>query len=189
MTHLSPPFRVFSGQLKGVTVVAPQAPYNMKVDKVTKEPIKEEVGWDWGNHVQALADYLRHRYQGRRVLATGFSRGGLGVLQLLRADSGLITKWAIIDPQPARNEEEESILPGKSEKETHGWLRYGPQFPEIMDFGNRLAQRVVDAKYIDLHHGELALHAYGGTLPSDRPSVHDTPSLYDFLELPFVSRR
>jgi pimeloyl-ACP methyl ester carboxylesterase len=171
MTHLSPPFQALCGHLSGVTVVAPQAPYNMKV--------AEETGWNWRDHVDALAHYLEERYKGRKVLATGFSRGGLGVLQLLRKSPELITKWAIVDPQRAHDDKETNdLMPDPNEM--NGWLRYGPGIQANKPFGDLLAKRIRDSRFVDLDHGTLALCAYKGEIQSD------TTTVYSFLDLKFA---
>ena len=69
--NLSPPFRALMGQFAwGLTVVTPQAPAMPKED------------WNWRTYTGALTQCREERFSGRRLLATGFSRGGLGVLQL-----------------------------------------------------------------------------------------------------------
>lgn len=164
--HLSPPFQAILGRLTEVSVVAPQAPHDRKG------------GWDWQVHVRALGEYLAKRFPQRKILATGFSRGGLGVLQLLRECPDLISKWAIVDPERAGDAKAEGLLPPSS-PDDRGWLRYGEDYPDNTRFSVRLSSRLSDsnAKFVKLHHGELALAAYKGE------QLGGPESLYEFLGL------
>ena len=104
--HLSPPFQAILGRLSDVVVVAPQAPHD------------PEDGWNWRTYVTDLGLFLQDRFRQRKILATGFSRGGLGVLQLRCEFPDLITKWAIVDPQRATDGAEETrLLPVSSPDE------------------------------------------------------------------------
>jgi pimeloyl-ACP methyl ester carboxylesterase len=90
--HQTPPFQALLGRLPGTVVIAPQAP-----------PIPTIDDWNWREYVTALAEFLADRYAKQRVVATGFSRGGLGVLQLVSAYPDLVQAWDVVDPQPARD--------------------------------------------------------------------------------------
>jgi predicted peptidase len=86
--HHSPPFQAIMGRLKDVTVVAPQAPHD------------PDSNWDWSASLEDLHNYLLTHFPQRKILATGFSRGELGVLQLLQSFPQTVSKWAVVDPQP-----------------------------------------------------------------------------------------
>ena len=99
--HQTAPFQALLGHLPETLVVAPQAP-----------PIPNIDDWNWREYLKPLAEFLADRYAKKRVVATGFSRGGLGVLQLVSAYPDLVQAWAVVDPQPARNQTEtNAILP------------------------------------------------------------------------------
>ncbi len=99
--HQTAPFQALLGHLPETLVVAPQAP-----------PIPNIDDWNWREYVKPLAEFLGDRYAKKRVVATGFSRGGLGVLQLVSAYPDLVQAWAAVDPQPARDQKEtNAILP------------------------------------------------------------------------------
>jgi poly(3-hydroxybutyrate) depolymerase len=87
--HQTPPWQAMAGRIPEAFVVAPQAP-----------AVPDERTWSWRNHVANVSQWIRVNYSRRRVLATGFSRGGLGVLQLLVVDPELVERWSVIDPQP-----------------------------------------------------------------------------------------
>ena len=157
--HQTPPFQAILGRLPGTVVVAPQAP-----------PVPNLEHWNWRGYVKDLANFLTNRYAKRRIVATGFSRGGLGVLQLVSTYPELVQAWAIVDPQPARNQAETNAI-FRSPAVRNGWVRYGifrnrddawkasssllfDQLPE----GNRDA--------VDLSHVEIAVQAYHGNLLS-----------------------
>jgi pimeloyl-ACP methyl ester carboxylesterase len=173
LVHLSPPFRAIMGELRDVTVVAPQAPYNLK---------KDEDGWNWRGHVKQICKFLTSRFEKRKLLATGFSRGGLGVLQLLQDSPKLISKWAIVDPQRASNDEEEKRLLAVLTPDVPGWIRYGEGIPKNKPFSDRLAEhkKVVRAHFLkEMTHGDLALAAYNGD------KLRGAENLYDFLGLKY----
>jgi pimeloyl-ACP methyl ester carboxylesterase len=128
MAHLSPPFQALQGKLGDVVVLAPQARIH---------PTK---AWDWSLYVADIAQQLLTRYAGRRIVAAGFSRGGLGVLQLLAHPSRLVSAWAIVDPQPPNAAEDQAIMSAVANSPA-GWVRYGPQHPNIRAFGTRLERR------------------------------------------------
>ena len=67
----SPPFQAIMGRLADVTVVAPQAPYDYN-------PEKKQTAWDWNAYLNDIHAYLLERFPNRKILGTGFSRGGLG---------------------------------------------------------------------------------------------------------------
>jgi pimeloyl-ACP methyl ester carboxylesterase len=112
--HETPPFQALLGRLPETVIVAPQAP-----------PIPTIDNWNWREYVKTLAEFLTDRFVKRRVVATGFSRGGLGVLQLLSTYPDLVQAWAVVDPAPARDQAEtDAILPSLAVAE-RGWVRYG----------------------------------------------------------------
>ena len=87
--HQTAPFQAILGRLPGTVVIAPQAP-----------PLPNENDWNWAEHVMSLAGFLgKDRFAGRRLVATGFSRGGLGVLQLVSASQS----WCRPGPLSTRN--------------------------------------------------------------------------------------
>jgi pimeloyl-ACP methyl ester carboxylesterase len=184
--HQSPPFQAMLGRLQAVTVVAPQAPYNM----APRPGEPDETGWDWRPHLAALCRYLRAKYAGRRVVAAGFSRGGLGVLQLMSMSEcrGLVTKWAVVDPQRAEPGEEQKILPAGPD--ASGWLRYTDDLKQRnVPFAKALAGRLPsgpDPFRPGLKHSGIAMKAFGGE-PVGQPGgeKQEEPSLYEHLGLDF----
>jgi len=169
----SPPLQALLGNLRGAIVIAPQAPADPRL------PGEEE--WDWQDHVAGIGEFLSERFEGRRLVAAGFSRGGRGVLQFQRRWPGRLSAWASVDPQrPGDPLEEEAILASLSPT-TPGWLRYGNGIPENTPFSQRLAERadVVHAAFQDLGHVDLAIAAFRG----DR--LGGTASMYKFLGLTF----
>lgn len=170
--HASPPFRALTEELRAVTVVAPQAP------RAPEDP------WSWREYAEGLGAYLRATFAGRPLLATGFSRGGLGVLQLVRAHPGLVRRWALVDPQkPLDAKEQQAITPSGADRES-GWLRFGRQIERNTPFSKYLAGVLPpeSSRFVDLPHAELAVRAYRGDALGG--SVH----LYDSLGLSFVAR-
>ena len=87
--HQSPPWRAMMGRIPDALVIAPQAP-----------SVPNEETWNWGDHATSVGHFLKETFEGRRLVATGFTRGGLGVLQVLAAYPNLFERWAIADPQP-----------------------------------------------------------------------------------------
>jgi pimeloyl-ACP methyl ester carboxylesterase len=170
--HLSPPFRAETGLLKQVIVVAPQAPHS-----------PEDV-WSWRNYVQAIGDFIKKHFGSRRILATGFSRGGLGVLQFMSANPELVTRWAIVDPQRAEDEaEERALTPSASKRET-GWLRFGNGISKNTPFSKQIAKALPteNSHFIEMQHGDLALAAFDGN------PLGGATNLYEFLGLDYRSR-
>ena len=174
--HQTPPFQAILGRLPGTVVIAPQAP-----------PIPNIDNWNWREYVNDLANFLAKRYSKRRIVATGFSRGGLGVLQLVSTYPELVQAWAIVDPQPARDQAETSAIFRSPALNANGWVRYGI-------FRNRdnawkasssllfdqLPEGTCDA--VDLSHVEMAVQAYhGNPLSGDGRKKN----LYDHLGLKF----
>ena len=96
--HQTPPFQAMLGHLPGTLVIAPQAP-----------PIPNSDDWNWRDYARGLAEFLANRYTKRRIVATGFSRGGLGVLQLISTYPDLVQAWGVVDPQPPRDREEMAV--------------------------------------------------------------------------------
>jgi pimeloyl-ACP methyl ester carboxylesterase len=174
--HQTPPFQAILGRLPGAVVIAPQAP-----------PVPNIDHWNWREYVNDLANFLAKRYSKRRIVATGFSRGGLGVLQLVSTYPELVQAWAIVDPQPARDQAETSAIFRSPAVNANGWVRYGI-------FRNRdnawkasssllfdqLPEGTCDA--VDLSHAEMAVQAYrGNPLSGDGRKKN----LYDHLGLKF----
>lgn len=150
LKHASPPFQALQERLRGALVLAPQAPSDPKAR------------WDWGPYVGDMARVLRIDFRGRTLLACGFSRGGLGVLQLL-SHAPEITKWAIVDPQHPAASDEPAVLAAVGSMES-GWVRYGPRHDTIKEFGDRLAARATANRvcFVEMSHGEMALAAFSG---------------------------
>jgi pimeloyl-ACP methyl ester carboxylesterase len=174
--HQTAPFQALLGHLPETLVVAPQAP-----------PIPTIDDWNWREYVRALAEFLADRYAKKRVVATGFSRGGLGVLQLVSAHPDLVQAWAVVDPQPARDQAEtNAVLPGPSVME-QGWLRYGffrDRNEAWKDFSSLLLDRLPDQNRdtAELPHAEMAVQAYRG---SSLSAESGKKNLYEFLGLKF----
>jgi pimeloyl-ACP methyl ester carboxylesterase len=171
--HQSPPFQAILGRLADVLVVAPQAPPHPNVDK-----------WNWRDHVGALVEFLSARFAGRSLLAAGFSRGGLGVLQLVAAAPDLFGRWATVDPQAGERAEIAAILASPS-LAGRGWLRYGfyrERKRATRKFAAAFASRFPPHLTADvpLGHPELALGAFSGEVLSSVPGASD---LYTFLGL------
>jgi pimeloyl-ACP methyl ester carboxylesterase len=173
--HQTPPFLALLGCFPETVVVAPQAP-----------PIPSKDDWNWRDYVIGLADFLAERYAGRRIAATGFSRGGLGVLQLGSARPGLIQRWAAVDPQPTRDEEETSFILRSSAFRACGWLRYGLyRYRQGWEnFSARLLTELPaeNRDTAELSHVEMAIEAYRGSSLSPQPHKKN---LYGFLEVKF----
>ena len=158
-------------------MIAPQAP-----------PIPTIDDWNWREYVKALAEFLADRYAKQRVVATGFSRGGLGVLQLVSAYRDLAQAWAVVDPQPARDPAEtNTVLPGPAVTE-RGWLRYG-LFRHRNDawktFSSLLFDRLPEENRdtAELQHVDMAVRTYLG---SSLSAGIGKKNLYDFLGLKFA---
>ena len=178
--HQTAPFQALLGHLPETLVVAPQAP-----------PIPTIDDWNWREYVKPLAEFLTDRYAKKRVVATGFSRGGLGVLQLVSAYPDLVQAWAVVDPQPARDQAETSaVLPSPSVTE-QGWLRYGSfrdRNEEWKDFSSLLLDRLPDQNRdtAELPHAEMAVQAYRG---SSLSAESGKKNLYEFLGLKYEPSR
>jgi pimeloyl-ACP methyl ester carboxylesterase len=174
--HQTPPFQALLGRLPEALVVSPQAP-----------PIPTIDDWNWSEYVTTIAEFLVDRYSGKRVVATGFSRGGLGVLQLVSAYPDLVQAWAVVDPQPARNQAEmRAVLPSPARAEK-GWVRYGffrDRNETWKNFSSLLFDRFPEANRdtAELPHAEMAVEAYGG---SSLSANSGKKNLYDFLGLNF----
>jgi pimeloyl-ACP methyl ester carboxylesterase len=174
--HQAPPFQALLGRLPQTLVIAPQAP-----------PIPSLDDWNWREYVKALAEFLADRYAKQRVVATGFSRGGLGVLQLVSGYPDLVQAWAVVDPQPPRDQAEtNAILPRPAVSE-RGWLRYG-FFRDRNDtwktFSSLLFDRLPEENCdtAELPHLDMAVQAYRG-FPLGACS--GKRNLYNFLGLKF----
>jgi len=174
--HQTAPFQALLGRLPGTLVIAPQAP-----------PVPSSENWNWRDHVKGLAVSLANRFANRRLAATGFSRGGLGVLQLMSVCPGLMKAWAVVDPQKARDEIEAAAILSGFEKGAAGWVRYGVfrnKDAGTTDFSSRLMAKLPDENcgVSERKHIEMALEAYGGSSLSDSPG---RTNLYKFLGLEF----
>lgn len=173
--HQTPPFQAILGRLPNTKVIAPQAP-----------PLPNKDDWNWDEHIEGLADFLRmDRFAGCRLLATGFSRGGLGVLQLVSAFPNLVSAWAVVDPQPPRNAQEACGILNSPALGDRGWVRYGvyrTRSEAWQKFSCDLAAKIPDNNYdvVELSHPEMALLAYSGSALSKTRK-----NLYEFLNLDF----
>jgi pimeloyl-ACP methyl ester carboxylesterase len=174
--HQTPPFQAILGRLPGTLVIAPQAP-----------PVPNLDHWNWREYVNDLANFLAKRYAKRRIVATGFSRGGLGVLQLVSTYPELVQAWAIVDPQPARDQAETSAIFRSPAVNRNGWVRYGV-FRNRDDAWKASSSLVFDqlpeenGDAVDLSHVETAVQAYhGNPLSGDGRKKN----LYDHLGLKF----
>jgi len=137
--------------------------------------------------VHPLAEFLSRQYSGRRIVATGFSRGGLGVLQLVSAYPDLVQAWAAVDPQPTGNRGEIEAVLSNPAVGARGWLRYG-EYRNRNDswnvFSSLLFKNLPDenTETAELSHVQMAVQAYNGfPLAADR----DKKNLYDSLGLDF----
>jgi pimeloyl-ACP methyl ester carboxylesterase len=176
--HQTPPFQALLGRLPEALVIAAQAP-----------PIPTIDDWNWSEYVKALGEFLADQYAKQRVVATGFSRGGLGVLQLVSAYPDLVQAWAVVDPQPARSQAETNAILPSPAVSAQGWVRYG-FFRDRNDawktFSTLLLDRLPEQNRdtAELPHAEMAVQAYrGSSLGKDTGKKN----LYDFLSLKFVS--
>jgi pimeloyl-ACP methyl ester carboxylesterase len=174
--HQTPPFQAILGRLPGTLVIAPQAP-----------PIPSSDDWNWRDYARGLAEFLANRYAKRRLVATGFSRGGLGVLQLISTYPDLVQAWGVVDPQPPRDREEMAAILSSLALGARGWLRYG-EYRDSSDARKTFSSMLCDhlpEKNRDtagLSHVQMAVQAYcGSPLSEDR----NKKNLYDFLELRF----
>lgn len=112
--------------------------------------------------MSSLCDYRRPNFAGPTILAAGFSRGGLGVLQLMSECKRLIARWAIIDPQRAEDKiEEGSILAAAAT--APGWLRYTDDLEANASIGAALAKVVGGHAFVSgRKHSEMAMKAFLG---------------------------
>jgi pimeloyl-ACP methyl ester carboxylesterase len=174
--HQTPPFQAIFGRLPGTLVIAPQAP-----------PIPSLDDWNWRDYVMGLAEFLADRYAKRRVVATGFSRGGLGVLQLVSAYPDLVQAWGVVDPQPPRDRAETNAIISSPALAARGWLRYG-EYRNRSDawrtFSSLLCDRLPEENQdtAELPHGQMAVEAYCG---APLTPGGGKKNLYDFLGLKF----
>jgi pimeloyl-ACP methyl ester carboxylesterase len=178
--HQTPPFQAILGRLPGALVVAPQAP-----------PIPSWDDWNWRDYTMALAEFLSERYAKRRIVASGFSRGGLGVLQLVSAYPDLLEAWGVVDPQPPRDREEMDTILSSPDLGARGWLRYG-EYRNRSDawkrFSSMLCERFpeVNRGTAELPHDQMAVQAYCGSRVAAGESKKN---LYDFLQLKFETAK
>jgi pimeloyl-ACP methyl ester carboxylesterase len=174
--HQTPPFQAILGRLPGALVIAPQAP-----------PIPSWDDWNWRDYTMGLAEFLSERYARRRIVASGFSRGGLGILQLVSTFPDLVQAWGVVDPQPPRDREEMDSILSSPALGARGWLRYG-EYRNRSDawksFSSMLSERLpeVNRDTAELPHDQMAVQAYCG---SPVAAGDCKKNLYDFLELKF----
>lgn len=167
------------GCLRGPLVIAPQAP-----------PLPSKDEWNWRDYVVDIAGFVTAKWAAHRVCATGFSRGGLGVLQLLEARPGFVNRWALVDPQPARDASEMNrILPTQAVGKA-GWLRYGAYRKKDQrwkEFSTALAARLPsnNRNSVELKHDEMALKAYSGSALAKAKAPQHV-SLYKSLQVKFA---
>jgi pimeloyl-ACP methyl ester carboxylesterase len=176
--YQTPPFQAILGRLPGTLVIAPQAP-----------PVPSLDDWNWREYVAGLAEFLANRYAKRRVVATGFSRGGLGVLQLISAYPDLVQACGAVDPQPARDREEMDGILSSPALDARTWLRYGEfrhRDEAWKNFSSLLHDRLPEGNRdtADFSHVKLAVEAYSG---SQLAAGGNKKNLYDFLRIEFRS--
>jgi pimeloyl-ACP methyl ester carboxylesterase len=174
--HQTPPFQALLGHFPGALVISPQAP-----------PVPDIDAWNWREYVNGLVEFLTDRYGDRRIVATGFSRGGLGVLQLVSAYPDLVQAWAVVDPQPARDQKETNTILSEPTLGAKGWLRYGlyrDRDEAWKEFSALLFAKFPDENrdLADLPHDQMAVQAYCGNPLS---AGADKKNLYEFLGLKF----
>lgn len=175
--HLSPPFRALMGFLRSVVVVAPQAPHS------PDDP------WNWRTYASVIGDFIQTKiiacYGKRTILATGFSRGGLGVLQVMSAHPKMVARWAIVDPQRAKDDDEQSRLVRIASGRQVGWLRYSNAMPRNAQFASLIARKLApqNSAFVAMAHGELAFEAFAGN------ALGGACNLYEFLGLEYDHSR
>jgi pimeloyl-ACP methyl ester carboxylesterase len=174
--HETPPFQALLGRLPETVIIAPQAP-----------PVPNIEDWNWRDYVSTLAEFLADRYAERRIVASGFSRGGLGVLQLVSTYPDLVQAWAVVDPAPARDQAETNAILSTPAVTEQGWIRYG-FFRDRNDAWQTFSSLLFDrlpknsCDTAELSHSEMAVQAYrGSSLSADSGKKN----LYDFLGLKF----
>src|SRR5271165_4954069 len=127
------------------------------------------------------------RLPGTVVVAPGFSRGGLGVLQLISTYPDLVQAWGVVDPQPPRDREEMTAILSSLVLGVRGWLRYGEdrnRSDAWKTFSSILYDHLPEENRAtaELSHVQMAAQAYcGSPLSADC----NKKNLYDFLELKF----
>jgi pimeloyl-ACP methyl ester carboxylesterase len=174
--YQTPPFQAILGHLPRSIVIAPQAP-----------PVPDIGNWNWRDYITGLAKFLADRYTRWPIVATGFSRGGLGVLQLISAYPDLVRAWAVIDPQPARDQEETSAILRNPAMSANGWVRYG-EYRNRSDawstFSSKLFESLPEENWgtAELSHVQMAAQGYLG---SPLASSAVKKNLYEFLGLHF----
>jgi pimeloyl-ACP methyl ester carboxylesterase len=174
--HQTPPFQAILGCLPQALVIAPQSP-----------PIPSMENWNWREYANDLAEFITVRYAKRHIVATGFSRGGLGVLQLISSWPDLVQAWAIVDPQPARDPKETKTILRSPAIGVKGWLRYGQyryRNNSWKEFSSQLFEYLPEENRdtVELSHAEMAVQAYRG-FPLSAGGTKK--NLYDHLGLRF----
>ncbi|HZC34520.1 MAG TPA: hypothetical protein VE242_02845 [Chthoniobacterales bacterium] len=175
--HQTPPFQAILGRLPRALVIAPQAP-----------PFPGIETWNWREYLKDLAGFLTKQYAKRPIAATGFSRGGLGVLQLVSAYPDLVQAWAVIDPQPARDQEEMSAILGSPAMGANGWVRYG-EYRNRNDAWDNFSSKIFEhlpegnCDTAELSHVEMAAQGYLG---SSLAASAVKKNLYEHLGLKFA---
>jgi pimeloyl-ACP methyl ester carboxylesterase len=156
--HGSPPHQARAGHYPRTIVLAPQAPPRPNIDQ-----------WNWGNHVDELACALEP-YRGRLV-GTGFSRGGRGIMQLVAHAPGLLSRWAAVDPASVSAEVMKKL--DDTNAFDHGWAAFGTYEPDRVAHPDAhrmwmqgradLKQRLPAARFVEtrLDHVSLSAAAYG----------------------------
>jgi hypothetical protein len=102
------------------------------------------------------------------------------VLQLNAAAPGLISKWAIVDPQRADPEEEERLVP--KGPNAAGWLRHGKAIEANTPFAEKVRKQLHPhhGVFADFKHGELATKAFGGD------KLGGAQHIYEYLQVSFA---
>jgi hypothetical protein len=107
------------------------------------------------------------------------------VLQLAAAFPSLLSAWAVVDPQPARNKGEACAILNSAAISNQGWIRYGvyrTRNDTWQQFSSALASKIPTENYdvTELSHPEMAWHAYSGSALSN-----GRKNLNEFLRLEF----
>ncbi len=168
--HWTPPWQAILQRIWRTHVIAPLAPYDP-----TETP-----DWSWTPHLTEIESFVNTFAKNRPIYATGFSRGGLGVLDLVQRQRLRLKKWALVDPQPMPK------WAGLKTPGHMGWLAFGNGHPRILNFSMELSKSL-DVRNVrrttGLSHIELARRAYEGD------SFGGRGHLYDFLGIRYALKR